>query len=156
MFRKLRIAILLFILATVAVGHWKSSARATAWNSTLHATVYPIAADASPLTRQTVAQLSADDFAPIGDWLQNEVTRHGRPLLRPLAIRLAPPVESLPPPYPADGSRLSVAVWSLHLRYWAWRHDTAPGPRPDIRLFVLYHDPAIEPTLDHSLGLDPP
>ena len=154
MFRKLRIAILLFILATVAVGHWKSSARATAWNSTLHATVYPIAADASPLTRQTVAQLNADDFAPIGDWLQNEVTRHGRPLLRPLAIRLAPPVESLPPPYPAGGSRLSVAVWSLQLRYWAWRHDTAPGPRPDIRLFVLYHDPAIEPTLDHSLGLE--
>jgi hypothetical protein len=153
-FRKFRIAALLFILATVAVGHWKNSARAGAWNSTLHATVYPIAADASPLTQQTIAHLSADDFAPIGGWLQDETARHGRPLLRPLAIDLAQPVASLPPAYPPGGNGLSVGLWSLQLRFWAWRHaTTAPGARPDVRLFVLYHDPAQTPALDHSLGL---
>ena len=47
MFRKLRIAVLLLILATVALGAWRSGARATEWKHTLHATVYPIAADAS-------------------------------------------------------------------------------------------------------------
>jgi len=154
MFRALRIALLLFILATLAVGAWKSKARANAWQSTLHATVYPIAADDSAVTRRIVASLHADDFAPISEWLQNEVERHGRPLLRPLAINLAAPVESLPPAFPANGNGVAVALWSLQLRFWAWHHDAAPGPRPDVRLFVLYHDPARTPELDHSLGLE--
>ena len=154
MFRALRIALLLFILATLAVGAWKSKARANAWQSTLHATVYPIAADDSAVTRRIVASLHADDFAPISEWLQNEVERHGRPLLRPLAINLAAPLESLPPAFPANGNGVAVALWSLQLRFWAWRHDAAPGPRPDVRLFVLYHDPARTPELDHSLGLE--
>ncbi len=153
MFRKLRIAVLLLILATVALGAWRSGARATEWKHTLHATVYPIAADASPQTRASVARLSADDFAPIADWLQDEVRRHGREVLRPLAISVAPPVESLPPPFPAGGGPVAVGLWSLQLRFWAWRHDATPGPRPDVRLFVLYHDPARTPRLDHSVGL---
>lgn len=153
MFRKLRIVVLLLILATVALGAWRSGARATEWKHTLHATVYPIAADASPQTRAGVARLSADDFAPIADWLQDEVRRHGREVLRPLAIHVAPPVESLPPPFPAGGGPVGVGLWSLQLRFWAWRHDATPGPRPDVRLFVLYHDPARTPRLDHSVGL---
>ena len=60
MFRKLRIAVLLVILATVALGAWRSGARATEWKHTLYATVYPIAADDSPHTRAGVARLSAD------------------------------------------------------------------------------------------------
>ena len=153
MFRKLRIAVLLLILATVALGAWRSGTRATEWKHTLHATVYPIAADASPQTRAGVARLSADDFAPIADWLQDEVRRHGREVLRPLAIHVAPPVEALPPPFPAGGGPVAVGLWSLQLRFWAWRHDATPGPRPDVRLFVLYHDPARTPRLDHSVGL---
>lgn len=153
MFRKLRIAILLLILATVALGAWRSGTRATEWKHTLHATVYPIAADDSPQTRAGLARLSADDFAPIADWLQDEVHRHGREVLRPLAIGVAPPVESRPPPFPAGGGPVWVGLWSLQLRFWAWRHDATPGPRPDVRLFVLYHDPARTPRLDHSVGL---
>ena len=154
MFRKLRIAILLFILATVAIGAWRSGARATDWKNSIHVTLYPIAADDSPATRQAVAQARPADFAPIGEWLQDEVRRHGRPLLQPLAINLAPPLNALPPAFPAGGSSLEIGWWSLHLRWWAWRHDAAPGPRPDVRLFVLYHDPARTPELDHSLGLE--
>ena len=80
MFRKLRIAILLFILATVAVGAWRSNARATDWKNTLHVTLYPIAADSSPVTRRAVTAARPDDFAPIGEWLEEQVQRHGRAL----------------------------------------------------------------------------
>lgn len=47
-----------------------------------------------------------------------------------------------------------MAFWSLKLRYWAWKHgDYKTGPG-QIRMFVLYHDPALNPRLAHSLGLE--
>ena len=129
MYRALRIALLLLILASVALGAWRSGARATAWQNTLHATIYPIAADDSPETRRFVAGLKPTDFVAIEDWLQDEVRRLGSPLLQPLSLNVAPPVDSRPPEFPAGGSGLAVGLWSLQLRFWAWRHDGAPGPR---------------------------
>jgi hypothetical protein len=38
------------------------------------------------------------------------------------------------------------------MRFWAWRVDAPPGPAPDIKLFLLYHDPATSPALPDSLG----
>ena len=38
------------------------------------------------------------------------------------------------------------------MRWWAWRVDNYQGPG-DIKLFVLYYDPANHRQLDHSLGL---
>ena len=51
------------------------------------------------------------------------------------------------------GSALSAISWSLRTRYWAWQPRDPAGPAPDIRLFVLYHDPAMSPSLPHSVGL---
>ena len=39
------------------------------------------------------------------------------------------------------------------MRYWAWRIAAPPGAAPDIKLFVLHHDPAISPAVPHSMGL---
>ena len=38
------------------------------------------------------------------------------------------------------------------MRYWAWRAPVV-GPAPDVKLFVLYHDPERSPALPHSTGL---
>ena len=48
---------------------------------------------------------------------------------------------------------MDVAVWSLRLRYWAWRQDNYRGPKPDVRIFVSYFDPAAHSRLAHSTGL---
>ena len=48
---------------------------------------------------------------------------------------------------------LSTAWWSLRLRYWAWHESGHAGEPEDIRVFVLYHDPARTPSVPHSLGL---
>ena len=39
------------------------------------------------------------------------------------------------------------------MRYWVWGTPELPGAAPDIKLFVVYHDPAISPTLAHSVGM---
>jgi hypothetical protein len=154
MFRKVRIAILLFILATVAVGAWRSQNRLTAWENTIHVAVYPIAADDSKVTAQYIAALDADSFADINQWMQQQSDRYGRSVLQPVAVRPGPALAEQPPLPPREAGIVGAIVWSLKLRWWASRHDRIDGPAPAIRLFVLYHDPARTPALPHSTGLD--
>ncbi|WP_153147828.1 hypothetical protein [Dechloromonas sp. H13] len=153
MFRKFRILILLLILATVALGAWRANSRLTAWEHTVHVAIYPIAADDSPATARFVAELSDDDFADIARWLQEQSDRYGRSLLQPVALRVAPPLAVRPPLPRARPGPLDAIVWSLELRWWASRHDDIAGPRPQVRIFVLFHDPERASALPHSIGL---
>ena len=66
---------------------------------------------------------------------------------------LAPRLDTIPPPPPFGGNALQVIVWSLQMRYWAWVNAAFDGPKPHVRVFVLYHDPDRVTRVDHSLGL---
>lgn len=154
MFRKLRIALLLFVLATVAIGAWRAKARATDWRSSLQVAVYPIAADGSQPAREYIAKLSDESFADIETWFEAEARRHGVGIMRPVDLSLARRVESQPPAPPHDGNPLTIGWWSLKLRYWAWRNDQNHRPTPQIKLFVVFHDPAGTYAVPHSLGLE--
>lgn len=153
MFRKLRILILLLVLATVAVGAWRANARLTAWQHTVHVAIYPIAADDSPATAAYIRTLEADSFDDIARWAQDETRRYGHDLLQPVALRIAPPLAEQPPLPPANREAFDTLLWSLKLRWWAWQHDAIAGPKPQVRLFVLFHDPERVSVLPHSTGL---
>ncbi|MGE5471802.1 MAG: hypothetical protein ACM3X0_13460 [Bacteroidota bacterium] len=153
MFKKFRILILLLILASVGVGAWRANSRLTAWEHTVHVAIYPVAADDSPATARFISELNGDSFADIGDWLQGQSKQYGRALLQPVAIQVAPPVSGQPPLPPDHPSALDAMQWSLKLRWWAAQHDAIGGPKPQIRLFVLFHDPERNPAVPHSTGL---
>ena len=154
MFRKFRILVLLLILATVALAAWRADRRLGAWEHSIHVGVYPVAGDDSPATREFVRALETDAFAEIAEWLQEQSKRHGRTVLQPVVLRVAPPLGEQPPLPPPHASTLDIIRWSLELRWWAGRHDAIAGPKPDIRLFVLFHDPEKTPLLPHSTGLE--
>lgn len=154
MWRTLRITLLLMVLATVALGAWRAQTRSTAWKNTLHVTIYPINADQRPATADYLARLSAEDFAAIERWLEAQAGRYGIELLRPVRVQLAPVLHQRAPQPPPRPGAFETALWSLQLRYWAWRNDKSPGPRPDIRLFVQYHDPLATHAVKHSVGLE--
>ncbi|HTY99283.1 MAG TPA: hypothetical protein VMB75_05585 [Rhodocyclaceae bacterium] len=154
MFRALRIAVLLVILATVAQAAWLARARTTSWKDTVHAVIYPVNGDGSPASAGYIAQLGSDNFRPIERFLAEEAQRYALPLKQPVEISLAPPVASLPPQPPAGGNALQAIAWSLQMRWWAWHNDSYRGRRPDVRLFVLFFDPAKYQTLPHSVGLE--
>jgi hypothetical protein len=65
----------------------------------------------------------------------------------------APRVDSVPPAPPTAAGRIEAVLWSLQMRFWAWRNDAYAGPRPHVRLFVLYFDPEQRQRLSHSVGL---
>lgn len=154
MFRKLRILLLLFVLATVAVGTWRARATASEWQRSLIVGIYPINGDGSTTASKYVAPLDQSRFKPIEEYFAAQAGAYGVKELRPVMITLAPPLAAPPLPPPQGGNALEAIAWSLKMRFWAWRNDEIPGPRPDIRIFVLFHDPQTHPALGHSVGLE--
>lgn len=159
MLKKIRIFALLFVLVNVALGAWLAKARSTDWDKSLNVAVFVINGDDSEASAQTIDQLLEKDddelesyFADIENFFAREADRYDLPLARPVDIRFAGELAELPPQPPQGGSTLSVILWSLKLRYWAWRHNNYPYLQ-DAEIYVLYYDPEQSPRLAHSLGL---
>lgn len=152
MWRRLRIAILLLILLVVALNTYFDRVYSTDWNTPLRVAVYPISADGSEVTARYIHQQPADPLQRVETFFEQEAKHYGMQMERPIRLTLAPELSRQPPALAPDAGALSAVMWSLRMRFWAWRVD-APGPAPDIKLFVLYHDPAISPAIPHSVGL---
>lgn len=152
-FRTLRIALLLLVLFIVAMNSWLTRMRTTDWDDSLWVVVYPINGDNSSTTQQYIETLSRDAFLPVESFLAGEAARYGLDIRQPVTIRVAPQVDAHPPLPPDRASTLSIMLWSLKLRYWAHTRDTFDGPRPDVKMYVVYYDPDSHDRLNHSLGL---
>jgi hypothetical protein len=141
MWRRLRIAILLLILLFVALNTYFDRVYSTDWNIPLRIAAFPIDADGSEATARYIRQLPPDAFQRIETFFEREAKEYGLQMERPIRVTLAPPLPQRPPTLDPRAGRLSVLLWSLKMRYWAWRVDAPPGPAPDIKLFP------------HSVGL---
>ncbi len=153
LFRQVRILLLLLILFAVAMNAWLTHWRTTSWDRSLWMVIYPVNGDGSQATQRYIDSLSGADFRDIGAFLASEARRYAVDIDEPVTVRTAPQVRDRPPMPPAGGATPAIMLWSLKLRYWAYRHDTYAGPSPDIRMFVVYHDPKLNDRLQHSLGL---
>jgi hypothetical protein len=153
MWRKLRIIVLLLILAFVALNTYFDRVYSTDWNMPLRVAVYPISGDGADETERFLQKISDDDFAPLEAFFDHEAKHYGIAMQWPVGFSLASRLQELPPALEPRSRLLGRMAWSLRMRWWAWRTPDAPGPAPDIKLFVLYHDPARSPSLPHSIGL---
>ena len=149
----LRILILLLVLLAVVLATWQDRYRSTRWRVPLYVAIYPIAADESPVTLRYVAALDAARFKPIDRFFMREAERYRLKAGEPVKTRLRSELHDRPPQRAPSAGVLATAWWSLKLRYWAWRASGHVNEPEDIRMFVLYHDPALTPQVPHSLGL---
>ncbi len=153
LWRALRISVLLYLLVFVAAGTWLAGTHSTDWNNTLYMAIYPVNGDGSTRSAGYIKTLEADDFRSIEGFMAREVKRYGIALDEPIKIEVGSPTGAPPAP-PQRQNPVTIAWWSLKLRYFAWRAERAQDlPRPDIRMFVMYYDPQREQRLAHSLGL---
>ncbi|MFZ6747982.1 hypothetical protein [Undibacterium sp. Ren11W] len=153
MFKTLRIAFLLFVLAAVASATWRAKTNSVAWKYTLIVNVYPINADGSKTSEAYVRSLQVDEFKPIEKFMRDEAARHELAANASIEMRLGPVLTSVPPAPPVAGSVLDVIIWSLQLRWWSFRNAQTHGPGSQVKLFVLYFDPGKNAQLDHSTAL---
>lgn len=150
----LRLALLLCVLVFVALGAWLDRRRSTDWDAPLRVTVYPLSAVSDAEVRGYVASLDAAAFADAESFLAEQAQEYGVPLDEPMRVRVSHAAPGLPPALPADAGVLTIALWSLQMRYWAWRvAANDPLPPPDVQVFALYHAARNGQALPDSMGL---
>jgi hypothetical protein len=143
----IRIGFLLVVLGVVAAQAWLDRVATQSWQDTLWVGIFPLNADGTPQAQHYIEGLSVKDFAGIEEFFAREAHRYGVKVDEPVHIELYPEGSQLPPSLEPGAGPLSIAWWSLKLRWFAFRASAVPGRAPPrIRMFVLYHDPA---TLDH-------
>jgi hypothetical protein len=153
MWKAVRVSLLLGVLLAVASSAYLEQRRAHAWRYSQELGIFPVAGDDSPATYEYLTQLSERDFADIGAFMAEQAAAFGVALKDPVHVRLYPRVAQPPPLQPPPGESLATIWWSLRLRVYAARYGRGPDGAPQIRMFAVFHDPAIAPRLTHSAGL---
>ena len=153
MFKVLRIFILLMIFTGVALGAWRARTQSVEWKYTLPVNIYLVNGDESPVAAEYLRSLTVEDFKPIETFMRDEAQRYGRSESASIEIRLGGTIADQPPVPPRNGSALEVIAWSLQMRWWAYRNADTKGPGPQVKMFLLYFDPALNKRLAHSTGL---
>jgi len=153
-FRRIRILLLLGVLAAAISLTWLEQSMVRGWRAPLDVELIPINGDGSPQASETIRTLRERDFDDINAFLQRETARYGVGLSPVMRLTLLPELKEKPPAPPRDGNVLKTVFWSLNLRWWVYRQSDALLPQiGTIKLFVLYHAPQDGIALEHSLGL---
>jgi hypothetical protein len=154
MWRFIRITVLLLILVVVAGQAWLDKHTTTSWQRIVFVGAFPVSADGSAVSRAYIEQLDQGQLDGVTRFITSEAHRYGISLDEPLSLQLYPPLSEAPPVLAPQASVLARVLWSLKLRYYRWRmlSSVARG-KPQIALFLLYHDPALASALPHSAGL---
>jgi hypothetical protein len=153
MWKKLRIVILLLILAKVAQSSWLAQG-ALEWKTGLYVALYPVNVNGSPEVSAYLRSLNKDDFEPLAQYYAKEAAHYQLGIHRPIQLQWGEEVRSIPPAPPVDQNIFSSVLWSLQFRYFAWRNSPKVAVPPDIRLYLLYYDPLTHPQLSHSSALN--
>lgn len=154
MWKNVRIALLLLVLAAVAVHAWFDRKATQSWHETVWVGIFPLNGDGSASAQQYIDGLTVKEFAAIEEFFAREAQRYRLKLEQPLHVELYPRGMQLPPVLDPGTGPLGVAWWSLKLRWFAARAASVPGRAPPrIRMFVLYYDPANLERVPDSHGL---
>lgn len=152
MWKKIRVTILLFILLVVAEDAFLRDGTPS-WKTNLYVGLYPINMDGSDAAASAIAALSQSQFDEITQFYVDESQRLGFHVAKPFEVRLGDVVQETPPLPEAHGNMLLAILWSLKFRWWAHEHSPKMLVRPDIKLYLLYFDPATHAVLPHSTAL---
>jgi hypothetical protein len=153
MWRVLRTSFLALVLLIVATQAWIDRYSTTHWQRTVYVGAFPVSADGSDVTAAYLAHLDQEKIDQVGDFVTAEARRYGVSVDEPIQLRLYPTLASAPPALDPGAGVFTRIVWSLRLRYYRYRMLSTVSPRPQIAMFLLYHDPALASSLPHSAGL---
>jgi len=154
MFKRLRVALLVYILLFVAVGEFLAARRSTDWNDTLWVDVYPVNGDQQSSTQRYIDGLDAKEFAGVEQFFSAEAKRYGVSLSQPFKLHVVAQYREPLPALDTPTSALATLCWSLEMRWVAFKLGwQRTGPKPDIVAFAVFHEAAESAVLDRSTAL---
>ena len=154
MLKRLRIAVLLYVLLFVAAAQFFTARNATDWDAPLWVDIYAVAGDESAVTRRFIADLSATEFADAEAFFAREAKRYGVALERPFKLNIVGRHADRLPQLDAGAGPFIVLLWSLRMRWLATRLRWQAEPSGDIVVFAVFHEPTHGVALDRSTALD--
>ena len=155
MLKRLRIAVLLYVLLFVAAAQFFTARNAADWDAPLWVDIYAVAGDDSAVTRRFVESLSVTEFADAEAFFTREAKRYGVELEQPFKLRVIGEYADGLPQLDARAGPFGVLVWSLRMRWLATRLSwQAEEPSGDIVVFAVFHEPTNGVALDRSTALD--
>jgi len=154
-FKRLRIAVLLYVLLFVAAAQFFTAQQATDWDAPLWVDIYTVAGDDDATTRRYLDGLTATEFEDVEDFLNREAQRFGVQLEQAFSVRIVGEHRDPLPTLDGNANVLDVLWWSLRMRWLAtrlrWQQD---GPSGDIMVFAVFHEPSDGVALDRSTALE--
>lgn len=153
MWKVVRIFILLVILGTVVQQTFLDKAD-LAWKHNFYIALYPVNADGNSQVATYIKTLKREDFEHMETYFAEQSKRYNLEMSRPIALELGDVVANIPPAPPRNGSMLETMLWSLKFRWFAWNNSPKVPVKPDIRLYLLYYNPATSAKLAHSTALN--
>jgi hypothetical protein len=153
MFKKIRVAVLLSLLVFVALGEFLAERRSTDWDDTLWVDIYLVNGDRLDSTQRYVDSIDAKEFDGVGEFFAAEAKRYGVTIEQPFRLNVVGQYRDELPTPGTHPSLLGVMWWSLKMRWLTLKLDwQSSGPKPDIVVFAVYHEPADSAVLDPSTG----
>ncbi len=155
MFKRLRIAFLLYLLLFVAAAQFFVDQRTKDWDEPLWVDVYAVAGDSDETTRRYLDNLDPTEFKDVEPFLAREAQRYGLALEQPFRLRLVGEHRAPLPTLSRDAGVLGILGWSLRMRWLATRlRWQADGPAGDVLVFAVFHAPSAGVALDSSTALE--
>jgi hypothetical protein len=155
MFKRLRIAVLLYILLFVAAAQFLTARRTTDWDAPLWVDIYTVDGDGRSATREYLDKLEPSEFGAVEAFFATEAQRYGIPLMQPFRLRIVAEHKAVLPALGAEPGALDTLWWSLRMRWLAARLQwQSSGPSGDIVVFAVFHEPAEQLALDRSTALE--
>jgi len=153
-FRIVRVSLLLILLAHVIMSTYVTQPRITDWSNPVWVYIYPIIGDNNRATQDFVEAIGENHYSGMESFFKSEANRHGREIGSPIFLQVTEPSHEHPPSLPASANPLNIAWWSLRMRVWSWRAERQyDRAKPDVQIFVIYHDPSQVQMLERSVGV---
>ncbi len=142
------------MLLVVAGSQWLTTKRMANWDKPLWVTIYPVLTNADAGVRRYVHGLKPESFRNVGLFIGQQAARYGYQLDTPVVFQVAKPLTKSPPELPVENSGFKVVLWSLKMRWWAWKNAREKGLAPsDVRMFVIYNKVDPDKLLERSVGI---
>lgn len=153
-FRGIRITFFLCLLFVIFGYSTFQKKLSREWDNPLELKMYLINAEQSKETEAYIESLTEKNFERVHYFLRQEARKYHINTNKLLNIEILPPPEVLPPALPESKTGINVLIWSLKLRYWAFKYlPTVDLNVARIDMFAFYYEPKPGRALSESTGI---